>query len=504
LIQTLRTIALPLFFLLLSLPGLVYSQQAPGIEWQKCYGGSNGDIANCIILATDGGYAIAGYTNSKDGDLSKNHGGLEPSEVWVIKLNSSGTIEWQTSIGGSSGDGANSIVRTFDGGYAVAGYTTSIDGDVSGYHGGNDVWIIKLSSSGKIEWQKCLGGSRVEWANSIVQTFDSGYAIAGFTNSFDGEVSGYHQPNGGESHDAWIAKLNSFGDIEWQKCIGGTSEDRANSIIQTFDSGYAVAGQTISMDGDVLLHREENDQWVIKLNSSGSIEWQKYLGDSGISSDEGAYSIMQTSDSGYAVAGSQIFKLNSAGEIKWQNNDVYGNSIIQTSDKGFIAAGAGITKITSSGKMEWHKYYGGSNNNGARSIVQNSDGSYVFAGYTNSSDGDVSGNHGSFDVWVVKLGASSSVHSNPTSISGGLTLFTYPNPAIKNITLRYDLPKPSPVEISIYNVLGERLQEISTRQEEESGHHELALDLSSFPTGSYYLTVKACGLSETAVVQLLK
>ena len=207
---------------------------------------------------------MAGYTESDDGDIISNHGDYD---MWVVKLNKNGEIEWQKCLGGSGEDEANSIQQTTDGGYIVAGSTVSDDGDVSDYHGEEDMWIVKLDSTGKIEWQKCLGGSNYDYANSIKQTTDGGYIVAVSTVSDDGDVIGNHG-----SLDMWIVKLNKNGEIDWQKCLGGSDDDRAFSIQQTTDSGYIVAGKTFSDDGDAIGNHGDYDMWIVKLNKNGEIE----------------------------------------------------------------------------------------------------------------------------------------------------------------------------------------------------------------------------------------
>ncbi len=136
--------------------------QAPTIEWQKCLGGSNDDWAYSIQQTSDSGFIVAGYTESSNGDVSGNHGDYD---YWVVKLNSSGDILWQKCLGGTNVDQAFSIQQTSDGGFIVAGGTFSNDGDVSGNHGNSDYWVVKLNSSGTIEWQKCLGGTDGDYAN---------------------------------------------------------------------------------------------------------------------------------------------------------------------------------------------------------------------------------------------------------------------------------------------------------------------------------------------------
>jgi hypothetical protein len=264
------------------------------IEWQKCLGGTEEDIAYTIQQTSDGGFIVAGYTESNDGDISGNHGG---GDALVVKLNNSGTIEWQKCLSGTGVDIAYSIQQTSDEGFIVAGYTSSNDGDVSGNHGGHsDAWVVKLNSSGDIEWQKCLGGTSDDYAYCIQQTSDGGFIVAGYTKSNDGDVSGNH----GGGSDYWVVKLNSIGDIEWQKCLGGTDWDKANSIQQTSDGGFIVAGYTDSNNGNVSGYHGLGDAWIVKLNSTGDILWQKCLG--GTNWDF-ANSIQQTNDGGFIVAG---------------------------------------------------------------------------------------------------------------------------------------------------------------------------------------------------------
>ncbi len=403
-------------------------------QWQKSLGGSGDDRAYSIQQTIDGGYIVAGMSNSNDGDVSGNHG--LNSDLWLVKLSITGTIEWQKSLGGSGSEAATSIQQTNDGGYIVTGYTIySNDGDVSGNHGNFDYWVVKISSIGTIEWQKSLGGSGDDRAYSIQQTIDGGYIVAGYTNSNDGDVSGNHG-----AFDFWVVKLSNIGTIEWQKSIGGSGWDRAESIQLTNDGGYIVAGYTSLNDGDVSGSHGLIDFWVVKLSSIGNITWQKALGGSG---GESATSIQQTSDGGYIVAGYSsgsydgdvsgnhggkdywVVKLTTIGTIEWQkclggSGLDYANNIQQTSDGGYIVAGYSnsnggdvsgnqgssdywIVKLTSLGTVEWQKSLGGTSYDEARSIQQTSDGGYIVSGMSNSNDGDVSGNHGDFDYWSVKL-----------------------------------------------------------------------------------------------------
>jgi hypothetical protein len=271
-------------------------------EVNRLIGGSDFEEPYKISQTSDGGYIVAGFSESSHtGDVSGTNNGF--SDYWIVKLNSGGGIEWDTLLGGSSSDIANSITQTSDGGYIVAGYSSSDvndGGDVSGMNNGfSDYWIVKLNSGGDIEWDTLLGGSFDDIAYSIVQTSDGGYAVAGYSSSSaTGDVSGTN--NG--AFDYWIVKLNSGGGIEWDTLLGGSSDDVALSIAQTSDGGYIVAGHSSSSaTGDLSgTNNGSNDYWIVKLNSGGGIEWDTLLG--GSSSDV-ALSIAQTSDGRYIVAG---------------------------------------------------------------------------------------------------------------------------------------------------------------------------------------------------------
>ena len=419
-------------FLIVVMLFYMNSLSSQTMQWQKCLGGSGGDYAHSIQQTTDGGYIIAGYTWSNDGDVSGNHGS---TDYWIVKLDSLGALQWQKCLGGSEGDRAYSIQQTTDGGYIIAGYTQSNDGDVSGNHGWDDYWIVKLDSLGALQWQKCLGGSNSDYAQSIQQTTDAGYIIAGYTKSNDGDVSGFHG-----YIDYWIVKLDSLGTLQWQKCLGGSNDDKAYSIQQTMDVGYIIAGYTYSNDGDITGNHGSADYWIVKLDSLGVMQWQKCLG--GSYYDMGR-SIQQTTDAGYIVAGLAIsndgdvsgnhgagdywiVKLDSLGVLKWQkclggSDRDEALSIQQTSDTGYIIVGYSesnngdvsgnhgyydywIVKIDSLGVMQCQKSLGGSNYEMGRSIQQTTDEGFIIAGRSESNDGDVSGNHGLSDYWIVKLG----------------------------------------------------------------------------------------------------
>ncbi len=275
------------------------SNAQPAIQWKKCYGGTGNDVANCIIKTLDGGYAVAGYSNSNNGDVIGNHGQWD---LWMVKLDIMGNIQWTKSLGGVADESAGSIIQTADGGYAIAGWSRSNNGDVNGNHGGQDCWVVKLDLAGNLQWQKSLGGAGDEKAQCIIATQAGGYAIAGWTNSNNGNVAGFH---GGAGNDIWVAVLDGFGNLQWQKCLGGTGNDVGYSMIQIAGGSFVVTGGTASNDGDVNGNHGNGDYWMTKLSNAGVLQWQKCYGGSG---SDLARAVIQTNDGGFALNGSSDFQ----------------------------------------------------------------------------------------------------------------------------------------------------------------------------------------------------
>jgi len=223
----------------------------------KNLGGSGTENAYAVQQTSDGGYIVSGQTNSTNGDVSGNNGGVD---VWVVKLSSIGAIQWQKCLGGTGSDISTSIKQTSDGGYIVGGKTGSNNGNVTGNNGAENAWLVKLTSTGTITWQKCYGGAVFDGANSVQQTNDGGYIFAGEASSNTLDVSGNHG-----SFDFWVVKVNASGAITWQKCLGGSSADIALGIQQTTDNGYIIGGRASSSNGDVTNPKSLDDFWIVKL-----------------------------------------------------------------------------------------------------------------------------------------------------------------------------------------------------------------------------------------------
>jgi hypothetical protein len=424
-----------IFFLLVCFGRLSYSQP-PTIDWTHCYGGTDLDYFLSIIQTSDNGYIATGYAQSSDGDISSPYGN---ADLWVVKTDIDGAILWKSNYGGTSDETGNCIIQTQDGGYAVAGMTWSKDGDIRNNHGKGDFWVLKLSASGKIEWQKTYGGSEDDEASSIVQMPDGGYLVTGYTYSNDGDVTGLHSGGFG---DIWLIRIDPNGNLLWQKTYGGSRNDVAYSIISTTDGNYMIGGISESSDGDATDNHGKADYWLIKINSVGKILWQKTYGGS---KDEFLASVIETADKGFALNGYSfsndgdvsgnhgdadfwIVKVDNSGELQWEkalggSDREKGMAIRQMPDGGFVAIGcarsingdvtgihgdedAWVVKLCSSGSIEWEKCFGGSQGEEALSLVITTKGEYVFAGDAASINADVTGLHGKpgmSDAWIVKL-----------------------------------------------------------------------------------------------------
>ena len=340
---------------------LVLAASAQAEQWAKTYGGARGEWASSIRQTADGGFVFAGRSQSLTGD----------DDVWVVKLHGDGTVDWQKTYGGPGEDWAASIRQTVDGGYVVAGRTTSFGA------GAFDAWILKLGADGTIVWQKTYGGPHADWAASIEQTADGGYIVTGSTESF-----------GAGFFDAWVLKLHGDGTIAWQKTYGGPGDDEATSIQQTVDGGFIVAGSTTSFGAGLL------DVWVLKLEGDGTIAWQKSYGGQGT---EEADSIQQTADGGYIVAG----RTDSFGGGQGYEHDAW------------------VLKLASDGTIAWQKTYARAPTNWATTIQQTADGGYIVAGRSNHSFDTGP------DVWVLKLDASGEIPAcGPAATSSAVVTST--------------------------------------------------------------------------------
>jgi hypothetical protein len=355
--------------------------------WTETYGGPENDVCTSMVKTDDGGFTLVGYTYSF---------GIADSEIWLIKIDVIGNMEWNKTYGTSGYETARDLILTDDG-YIILGETTSFGA------GENDIWLIKTDFSGNMQWNKTYGGIGGDRGWKIIKTSDNGYAIAGFTNSF-----------GEGGNDYWLFKIDSFGIVQLNMTFGGIGDDRCRDIITTTDDGFLLTGWSNSYSqGDI-------DYWIVKTDSNGELEWNQTYG--GTDTERGLATIC-TNDNGYLTIGNTgsfgnggadyyLVKSDNFGNLIW--NQTYGGaeaetptSIIETTDGGYAVAGrtysfgAGesdiwLLKIDSSGMILFNQTYGGEMSDTSQTIIQTPDGGYVIAGST------VSFGLGENDFWVIK------------------------------------------------------------------------------------------------------
>ncbi|MFI5172786.1 MAG: hypothetical protein ACHQFW_10370, partial [Chitinophagales bacterium] len=435
-----KKLILPLFLTAFcQLPAANCFSQAPEIENEKLF--CDGDYDVSFVLTPDDGAVVA--TSSYTGICNeKNETGQGGLDYWIFKIDAEGTILWQNVIGGSGDDRATSIKSTGDGGYIIAGTSNSaISGDktepnhdfLSPYH--TDMWIIKLDATGNIIWQNTIGGNENENSPYIEQTTTGGYILS--CNSYS-PISGDKMEGvigGTGNSDYWILKLNSAGNIVWQNTIGGNDDDYIRTVHQT-DGGYICAGYSSSgISGDKTEGIiASTDYWIIKLNNSGNIIWQNTIGSLAfdyavdiILEPDGTFTLGGYT-AGYYTPKFQITRLNSGGSVIWDNAFPSGyeswlRSISKTMDGGYIFGGTTngdgppcnaygwecwnlwVIKTDATGNVEWDTGMGSGDDDGPAFVRQTSDGGYLISGNVGiDEEGDISDKSSLYaGAWLVKL-----------------------------------------------------------------------------------------------------
>lgn len=271
-----------------------------GILWQKSIGFSGADIGISIIQTNDNGYLLTGVLdvsssegqgNSKISSLQKHAGG----DYWAIKLNNLGDKEWSKFYGGSFTDTPYDVIQTDDNGYIIVGSSDSNDVDISANKGSYDFWVIKISETGNLLWEKSFGGSEIDEARAITSTGDGNYIIVGDTRSSDFDVS----ENKGAA-DLWVIKISPTGTLIWEKSFGGSSFDVGRSVRKTHDNGFILSGSSRSSDGNLSNNNGQNDAWALKIDANANLEWQKTIGGSEI---DFAFDAIELNDKSIIVVG---------------------------------------------------------------------------------------------------------------------------------------------------------------------------------------------------------
>ncbi|MBO9584427.1 MAG: T9SS type A sorting domain-containing protein [Flavobacterium sp.] len=466
-------------------------------DWQKSFGGSGFDFLQSIKNTRDGGFILAGTSSSsKSFQKKENCKGL--SDFWVIKLNAAGNEQWQRTIGGSGQDELLCAFQTRDGGYILGGSSSSSPNSISNSklnestfatdiysksekcRGSMDYWIVKLDKEGAIQWQKTYGGQYSDILRSMEQTSDNGYILAGYSNS---PVSGDKTEGNKGVGDYWIVKINDTGAIEWQKTYGGNGDDQPYVIHQTKDEGYILGGNSnssnaLTSEGGIVANG--TDYWILKLDKEGGVVWSKTF-------DFGKVdiltSLVENEDGTYLIGGHarNARPKSGGGSLVSKAVGMVGKEKDGIND--YVAL-----KVSSEGEELWNKTVGSGGEDILRKLIETRDGGYLMAGTSNSgSSKDKNSNIGSNDFWVVKLKDKAKVEKVKSSIEAA------PNPtsAYTNVIIGYDFNQGT---ASVVDILGRTLQSfaISSRT--------VPVDLSRYAEGVYLIVIKTDVKTESVKV----
>jgi hypothetical protein len=519
------------FLLLLLFYGSLLKAQAPAIDWQKAYGGNDYERLYKILNTTDGGYVMIGtsYSGFSGDKTSQNFGLLD---FWVIKTTSLGGIEWQKNLGGNDDEDLPRIIQTSDGGYLIGGETkSSISGNITEASSSwEDYWVLKLDQFGNIQWQNTLGTGGSDYLRSIIECNDGGYLLAG---SSVGPISSDKSENNvGEVYgvpfvnmrDYWVVKIDNIGNKIWDNTIGSKMIDAIAFTLNGTNGGYLAGGYSngvVSADFNAASYGDY-DCWLVKLDEQGNIIWQKTIGGSLL---EDPTSAIVTSDGGYLIGMSSksnisgnktenckgdqdywVVKIDALGNIQWDktlggNGGEYLRSLSEDTSHNFYVGGFSdstisgdktqnskggydfwIVKVDNSGNVLWDKTIGGTENE-VDSDMQYlaADDSIIIGGTSLSSNsGDKTEvTRGLSDYWLIKLQSDSLV----TTSFNATTVSAYPNPTTKTIQLTFP-KKYNKLEITVINILGQKVQEEYFRNLSEIGFDLVA------EKGVYFVEVR--------------
>lgn len=344
----------------------------------KLYGGTKDERFAGGCATANGGYILAGATNSYDGDLSFRTGvQSEFQDGLLVKYNADGSVQWKRTYGGNRADLLNAVVPAPGGGYFVSGNSASSDGDFNAAHGAEDFWVMKIKENGDVEWSKVFGGSKSDYGIAIAAGIDGGCIVVGSTYSNDGNVILNHSSSG--FNDGWVIRVSNTGILLWSRCYGSSGWETLTSVIATPEGGYLLAGSTWGQGGDIPDSNGGQDVLLIRIKNEGSIIWSRTHGGPGF---EGVTQIIPDPSGGYLAAG---YVSSDEGLLKSK----YGNG------------DALLLRCDKDGLITWHKVFGGSGSEHFNQLVLMPDKGILLAGETRSNDHDLSVNRGVSDAWML-------------------------------------------------------------------------------------------------------
>lgn len=501
--------------------------QAPVKQWDKRFGGTGYDELRTLQPTRDGGYILGGTSTSPVGG-DKSQAGQGNADYWVVKVDANGVKQWDRRFGGRDIDDLMVVEQTPDGGYILAGATNSpIGGDVSqGGPGQWDYWLVKLDATGAKQWDKRFGGTEDEVLNAFQQTSDGGYILGGLS----GSPASYDvtQPRRGQA-DFWVLKLDARGTKQWDRRFGGSGFDNIRALQQTSDGGYILGGESDSPAGADKTGpaRGQWDYWVVKMDASGTKQWDRTFGGTG---EDLLWSLQQTLDGGYILGGfcdspaggdrtqpSQglndywILKLDANGTKQWDRsvggsgNDVL-RSIRQLADASFVLAGTSnspvggditqvspgaydywIVQLDALGTKQWDRRFGGNDYDELRTLHPTPDGGFMLGGtsFSPASGDRTQASQGWADYWVVKVGTGALTAAPPAAVP--LPLRVFPNPARTVISLQLGADAPRrPLQLTLTDGVGR----IVLRKSFVPNGSATPVEIGSPPAGLYQVRVE--------------
>lgn len=449
------------------------------LDWQKTFGGPGSDRLYSIKNTNDGGFILAGTSDSGTG-LHKKDSCRGKEDIWIIKLNAKGNQEWQKTLGGSGQDVVKSIIKTADGGYLIGGSSTSdishniLKGIADPYgknernRGNMDYWIIKLDDKGAVQWQRTLGGQYVEVLESMEQTQDGGYIIGGVSNSPSSQDKAQESYGAG---DFWVLKLSPKGDTEWQQTLGGDKDDHLYVIRQTSSGGYIAGGSSASgaTGKKNKTNKKGTDIWLIALDSKGEITWQETYNTGTV---DVLLSVEESADSSFLLGGySQSENIGLSKSDKKEIND-------------YLAI-----KVNAKGEELWRTSVGSSGDDILRKLVETRDGGYLLAGTSNGTiSRDKNSSRGGSDFWVVKLKDRDKQKQEQKP-----RIEAIPNPAqhYTNVLVGFEFTKGTAY---VFDIGGRLLQEFEVES------RTIPVDLGAYPVGVYLVQVVTDGGTDSVKV----
>lgn len=508
--------------------------------WLKSFGGSLVDRGVCVTSTRDGGIVVSGGFESNDGDFDGLNSGN--SDHFIRKLDFMGRLQWVSARGAYASEWTFSHANTDDGGFIVTGGTTSNDGlFCSRFHAKEDIYVLKYDFKGILQWSKCIGGWNYDGGASVQSSSLGGYIVSGFTLSQDGDFA--RTPKG--DHDIFVMKLDRNGDLIWQKTFGGGGLEEGYSVSETIGGDIFVTGGTNSNDDDFAgFNRGERDVFVLKLNSKGVILWKRTFG--GLLNEEG-YSVAFSVDGGCVISGPSsskegffgdsnkgwedifIVRLDAEGNVMWKKllggsggDLAYG--IKATSDGGFVVAGSTrsndgdffalnkgaddifVIKVNAEGTLLWKRTFGGSNKDVGLGLTTTQDGGLAIAGYTLSNDGDFDGRpkNGYSDAFVLKLDSDGEISTS--SIDTNIVSFVnvFPNPVATMLpTISYSLEHDSKVLLEISNLFGQVVDTVFERNIMAGSYQEL-YSIAELASGLYLVRLITDTGSASAFMSVIR